>query len=98
MIRMMALELSRTETAALSQELGDSESCDLSHVTVIVIRPRNPRTTPTKSTVNFASAKLGVVHILPFSEVPTIRTPPPKIPPNEESLLWGWCVVGGPLL
>ena len=23
--------------------------------------------------------------------------PPPKIPPGEEGLLWGWCVDGGPL-
>ena len=38
----------------------------------LFLGPRNPRTTPTKST----SAKLGVVRILPFSLVPTIRTPP----------------------
>ena len=25
------------------------------------------------------------------------HTTPPKIPPDKESLLWGWCVVGGPL-
>ena len=31
------------------------------------IGPRNPRTIPTKSTINIASAKLGVVRILPFS-------------------------------
>ena len=24
-------------------------------------------------------------------------TTPPKIPPDQEGLLWGWCVVGGPL-
>ena len=62
------------------------------------IRPRNPRTTPTKSTINIASAKLGVVRILPFPQVPTIRTPPllPKIPPDKEGLLWGWCVAHGP--
>ena len=41
-------------------------------------RPQNPRTTPTKSTINIASGKLGVVRILPFSLVPTIRTPPPR--------------------
>ena len=64
------------------------------------VRPRNPRTTPTRSMINIASAKLGVVHILPFSLIPTIRTPPPppkKKRPDEEGLLWGWCVVGGPL-
>ena len=22
---------------------------------------------------------------------------PQKVPPGEEGLLWGWCVVGGPL-
>ena len=64
----------------------------------ILIKPRNPRTTPTKSTINIASAKLGMVRNLPFSWVPTIRTPPPlKKPPDQEGLLWGWCVVGGPL-
>ena len=26
------------------------------------------------------------------------HTTPPKIPPDEEGLLWGWCVAGGPLL
>ena len=26
------------------------------------------------------------------------HTTPPKIPPDEEGLLWGWCVVRGPLL
>ena len=25
------------------------------------------------------------------------HTTPPKIPPDEEGLLWGWCVVRGPL-
>ena len=25
------------------------------------------------------------------------RTTPQKIPLDEEGLLWGWCVVGGPL-
>ena len=25
------------------------------------------------------------------------HTTPPKIPPDKEGLLWGWCVVGGPL-
>ena len=30
-------------------------------------RPRNPRTTPTKATINISSAKLGVVRISPFS-------------------------------
>ena len=25
------------------------------------------------------------------------HTTPPKIPPDDEGLLWGWCVVGGPL-
>ena len=42
--------------------------------------------------------KTGVVRILP-PLVPTLRTPPPpppqKIPPDEEGLLWGWCVVRG---
>ena len=33
----------------------------------VVFRPRNPRTTPTKLTINIASAKLGVVRILRFS-------------------------------
>ena len=33
----------------------------------VIIGPRNPRTTPTKSMINIASAKLGVVRILPFS-------------------------------
>ena len=51
--------------------------------------------TPTQSTINIASAKLGVVRILPFSLVPAIRTP--QISPDEEGLLWGWYVVGGPL-
>ena len=60
-------------------------------------KPRNPRTTPTKLTINIASAKLGVVRILRFSLVPTIRTPPQKIPLDEEGLLWGCCVVRGPL-
>ena len=44
--------------------------------------------------------KLGVVRILLCSLASTIRTPPPlpqKIPPDEEGLLWGWCVVGSPL-
>ena len=51
-------------------------------------RPRNPGTavTLTKSTINIAGAKLGVVRSLVFfSQVPTIRTPPANtIPPNEE--------------
>ena len=34
---------------------------------VFFFGPRNPRTTPTKSTINIVSARLGVVHILPFS-------------------------------
>ena len=34
----------------------------------LLIRPRNPRTTPTKLTINIASTKLGVVfHIFVFS-------------------------------
>ena len=62
------------------------------------IRPRNLRTTPTKSMINIAIAKLVVVRILSFSQVPTIRAPPPKRRPSDkEGLLWGWCVVGGPL-
>ena len=28
---------------------------------------------------------------------PEIFPSPPKIPRDEEGLLWGWCVVGGPL-
>ena len=49
-----------------------------------LVRPRNPRTTPTKSTINISSAKLGVVRVLPFSQVPTICTPPP--PPQKNTL------------
>ena len=52
--------------------------------------PQNRRST--------SQVKLGVVRILPFSWLPTIRTPPPIIPSDKEGLLWRWCVVGGPLL
>ena len=30
-------------------------------------------------------------------EFDNLHTTPPKIPPDEEGLLWGWCVVRGPL-
>ena len=64
------------------------------------IGPRNPHSTPTKWMIDVARETLGVVRILPFSKVPTLRTPPPppkKMLPDEEGLLWGWCVVRGPL-
>ena len=51
--------------------------CTLKIIRIRIV-PRNPRTTPTKSTINIASAKLGVVRILPFSWVPKIRTPLPQ--------------------
>ena len=60
----------------------------------LIVRLRNPRTTPTKSTINIASAKLGVVRILPFDHIPIICTPPPtKKPLGKEGLLWWWCVL-----
>ena len=65
----------------------------------LCIGPRNPRTTLTKSTINIASANLGVVRIclsLRFRQF--AHHHPPKIPPDEEGLLWGWCMAGGPLL
>ena len=65
-----------------------------------VMSLQTPKSThhPTKSTLNIASAKLGVVRILPFFLASdNSHTTPQKIPPDEEGLLWGWCVVGGPL-
>ena len=56
------------------------------------VRPQNPRTTPTKLTINIASAKQGVVRILPFSWVPTIRTPPPQ---NYHPMRRVFCGDGG---
>ena len=62
------------------------------------VRPRNARTTPTKSTINIASAKLGVVRIFVlFLGSDNSHTTSRKIPPDEECLLWGWCVVRSPL-
>ena len=65
----------------------------------LAIGPRNPCTTPTKSTINIASAKLGGGAYFAFClGSNNSHTTPPKIPLDEEGLLWGWCVVGGPLL
>ena len=44
--------------------------------------------------IKIASAKLGVVLILPFSLV--LTPPPATISPDESGLWWGWCVVDGP--
>ena len=57
-------------------------------------RPRNPRTTPTKSTINIASAKRVFCLFLGSDNLHTTRQ---KIPPDEEGPLWGWNVVGDPL-
>ena len=55
-----------------------------------VIRPQNPRTTPTKSTINIAGAKLVVVRSVPFSylgsDKATNHPPSPKIPLDEKGL------------
>ena len=64
-----------------------------------ILRPRNPRTTSTnrRSTLrvqNWGGARF--VFLLGSDNLHT-TPPPPKIPPDEEGLLWGWCVGGGPL-
>ena len=41
---------------------------------------------------------LGTFPIFLGSDNSHTNPPPPKMPPDEEGLLWGWCVVGGPLL
>ena len=58
----------------------------------IFVRQRNPRTTPTKSTINIACAKTGggayFAFFLRFRRL--AHHPPPKKPPDEEGLLWGF--------
>ena len=39
----------------------------------------------------------GGAHFAFFLGFDNLHTTPPKRPPDEKALLWGWCVVGGPL-
>ena len=55
----------------------------------LILGMRNPRTTPTKSKINIASARLGVVRILPFLRFRQFAHHPPK-----NTTWWGRSFVG----
>ena len=65
--------------------------CELLHdgQEVLLVRQRNPRATPQRSTINIASAKLGGGAYFAFLlSSDNSHTTPTKIPPDEEGLLW----------